>query len=462
MEGESSQPVWTPPKYDISRPPEMKREGSLLASKFQNNFARWAKWCPDGSAALAQCEDASFQYLDLPSDVTGLSADVPAGRLRTLPQPAPILDFAWYPFATSRDPAAFCFVASVRETPVKLLDAADGRLRASYKIVDHRERHIAPHSLAFNQTATKLYCGFEDAIEVFDVHVPGEGTRLHTTPTKKSRDGLKGIVSALAFSPDTTSGVYAAGTLSPSAPSSSNIALFSEATGEVPAMFLGDERPGRYGVRASVNQLRFNPMRPYLLYASFRRHDTIYSWDVRGDVTKPIQTFVQTGSGHSGDGRTAKQRRQATNQRLRFDVDIAGNWLGVGDFDGEVSLFDLTSVSEEVVPGIGSEAASARTEPRLRFQAHNDAVGSVGFHPYKPLLLSVSGSRHYVEGGDSDSEESSEDESGSDDEVSTDVQINVRRPRERPSPSVRDASFKIWDFTGSRGGDTHAPPNVLT
>ena len=38
----------------------------------------------------------------------------------------------------------------------------------------------------------RLYCGFEDAIEVFDVHQPGEGTRLHTTPSKKSRDGLKG------------------------------------------------------------------------------------------------------------------------------------------------------------------------------------------------------------------------------------------------------------------------------
>ena len=38
----------------------------------------------------------------------------------------------------------------------------------------------------------RLYCGFEDAIEVFDVNYPGEGTRLATTPSRKSRDGLKG------------------------------------------------------------------------------------------------------------------------------------------------------------------------------------------------------------------------------------------------------------------------------
>lgn len=131
-------------------------------------------------------------------------------------------------------------MASVRECPVKLLDASDGRasfyglpphppgsfqransslmlqLRASYPIVDHRERQVAPHSVAFNVGANRcvdpgseprfctlmyvtpclcgvrLYCGFEDAIEVFDIHRPGEGTRLRTTPSKKSRDGLKG------------------------------------------------------------------------------------------------------------------------------------------------------------------------------------------------------------------------------------------------------------------------------
>jgi hypothetical protein len=94
---------------------------------------------------------------------------------RSFCQPAPILDFIWYPTATPLDPASFCFVASVRECPVKLLDALDGRvrflisyllsqvylynimqLRASYRIVDHRERQIAPHSLVFNLTAQKL------------------------------------------------------------------------------------------------------------------------------------------------------------------------------------------------------------------------------------------------------------------------------------------------------------------
>ena len=104
-------------------------------------------------------------------------------------QPSPILDFAWYPAATSRDAASFCFVASVRECPVKLLDASDGRvralfvtfsllvdtsiwlriqLRASYKIVDHRERQIAPHSVAFNTMANKSVFCYDWGLFFFD------------------------------------------------------------------------------------------------------------------------------------------------------------------------------------------------------------------------------------------------------------------------------------------------------
>jgi telomerase Cajal body protein 1 len=39
----------------------------------------------------------------------------------------------------------------------------------------------------------RIYCGFLDAMEVFDLASPGEGTRLLTIPTKKSKDGLRGM-----------------------------------------------------------------------------------------------------------------------------------------------------------------------------------------------------------------------------------------------------------------------------
>ncbi|KAI0350547.1 hypothetical protein OH77DRAFT_1430888 [Trametes cingulata] len=424
-------------------------------------FARMAKWCPDGSAALAQCEDRTFRFLQLPAELLGITAEYTthASLPGCLTQSAPILDYAWYPAASVRDAASFCFVASVRECPVKLLDASDGRLRASYRIVDHRERQIAPHSLAFNVSANRLYCGFEDAIEVFDINCPGEGTRLHTTPSKKSRDGLKGIISALAFAPDMSSGLYVAGSLSPSSPTSSNIAIFSEDAGEAPVMFVGaeDGRHGAsHGVRASVSQLMFNPARPYLLYASFRRMDSIFCWDLRADVGEPVEIFSRAAVPISGKG-----RRAATNQRLRFDIDYGGRWLSVGDQDGGISVFDLAAQPD---PAAGENApppsSTPRTTPIMQFDGHRDAVGSVAFHPMQPLMLSVSGSRHF-EGSapDSGASSDSDDESAEDEPTGVNSAKPWKSPgvtisRKRPQPVALDASVKLWRFEHSVGCDS--------
>jgi hypothetical protein len=57
------------------------------------------------------------------------------------------------------------------------------------------DKYVALHArtrLQRPELSIRLYCGFEDAIEEFDVSSPGEGTRLSTTPSKKTKEGLKG------------------------------------------------------------------------------------------------------------------------------------------------------------------------------------------------------------------------------------------------------------------------------
>ncbi|EPS99976.1 hypothetical protein FOMPIDRAFT_1030645 [Fomitopsis schrenkii] len=460
--------AWLPPYFNYSKAPTVAWEHSVPEDEqLQYNFARCAKWCPDGSAALFQCENRSFYLPQMYAVYRSTKNDSShKAQPRVFGQPGPILEFAWYPSASLRNSAAFCFLASIRECPVKLLDASDGRLRASYRIVDHRERHVAPHSIAFNATADRFYCGFEDAIEVFDVQRPGAGTRLNVTPSKKSKDGLKGIISALAFSPDAHSGVFAAGSLSPPAPSSSNIAIFSEATGEAPIMFLGTEKFSRApspDIRASVMQLMFNPTQPYMLYASFRRHATIYAWDLRGDVSYPVYAFGEEALGSAMKATSGVDTR--TNQKLKFDIDISGSVLGVGDQHGNVALFEAIpmgtdagatgSVSE-------SEAPSVRSPPVLKYTAHEDAIGSVNFHPLRPLLLSVSGSRHFDrsppttfnETGssipDSDSSDDGDDHDAGESGAPRRKQAVVRISRKNPQPVAYDCSAKLWDFD-SRG-----------
>ncbi|KAI0067581.1 WD40 repeat-like protein [Artomyces pyxidatus] len=445
MSTDATQYAWVPPEYNASREPTPSWKDNLVHDpSFPDNFARSARWCPDGSLALAQCENRTLQYLDLMyafhsqrrldfHTVVSPASGAPLPSNRTIAQAAPILDFIWYPRATPHDPASFCFVTSVRDTPVRLMDASDGRLRASYKIVDHRERQIGPHSLAFNPSAEKLYCGFEDAIEVFDLNYPGEGTRLATTPSRKSRDGLKGIISALAFCPsyDPSYSFFAAGSLSPPQSGSANVALFSEDTGEKPVGWVGD-------IKASVTQLAFNPIKPHLLYGSFRRHNALYSWDLRGDTTVPLQIF-----------RPGAESRIETNQKIKFDIDIGGKWLSVGDERGDISMFalDETSASESLTAnGVGCDI-----EPSLRYHAHDDTVGSVAFHPLQPLLLSVSGSRHFdlneerpTQPGDLEELGSSTSESDESDEEKEEK--FVKRQRRRRQPATRDSSYRLWRF----------------
>ncbi|KAG8684360.1 hypothetical protein FRC09_015440, partial [Ceratobasidium sp. 395] len=321
-----------------------------LPNSCPTKFGRSVQWCADGKALLVVCEDASVEVMDVGEEL-GITPKL------SLKHPAPVLSTTWFPTASPLDPASYCFVVGVRDCPIRLVDASDGRLRASYRIVDHRERFIAPHCMAFNMYMNRLYCGFEDAIEVFDVHYPGaEGTRLHTVPTKKSRDGLRGIVSALGFAPD-WSGLYAAGSYS------GGIAMYTEETGAQAQGWLE-------GVEGGVTQIRFNPTQPHLVHAAFRHTSTIATWDIRNPA-EPVSLY--------------DRGKVQTNQRLWFDVSSDGRWLVAGDESGTMTVLNASGQGEE-----GAATAAL-------VDAHQDAIGAATFHPTKPFVLSASGSRHFDE-----------------------------------------------------------------
>jgi hypothetical protein len=146
--------------------------------------------CPDGSCVLSQCENRTLRLFHLyvsSSSFQNPTSNFPPTQTRRTPpdrnlchssvihtyperphcsppehtapalQPQPlkigpifpassaILDYAWYPRATVRDPASYCFVASTRECPVKLLDAADGRVSAIPQRCCQRTRDLGVH-----------------------------------------------------------------------------------------------------------------------------------------------------------------------------------------------------------------------------------------------------------------------------------------------------------------------------
>ena len=75
-----------------------------------------------------------------------------------------------------------------------------------------------------------------------------------------------------------------------------------------------------------------------------------------------------------------------------------------------------------------------------------DAVGTVAFHPFKPLLLSASGARHFRPSGLTEANSSSSSDYTTDDEVNDPTA--VRRQRQL-LPRTLDSSVKLWRFASS-------------
>jgi len=177
--------------------------------------------------------------------------------------------------------------------------------------------------MAFSLDGRELYCGFDTAIEVFEVARPGhEGERIRTSPNRSSKLGQKGIVSALAFAPD-YSGVLAAGSFA------GTIGLYDTTTAGCPLVKLLRSKTEANG----VIKVAFHPA-SHLLYSASRLSDAIEVWDLRNWGKRP--------------GRLA--RKGKTNQRLGFDVDPSGEWLVAGDQDGQLSCFSAEYDDQHPAP----------------------------------------------------------------------------------------------------------------
>ncbi|RSH86125.1 uncharacterized protein EHS24_004353 [Apiotrichum porosum] len=388
------QSAWpAPPQYNWSASPGVMTsvDATNLSSEVQGCFFRSARWTADASSVLTTAEDRVLRVYDIVYD-----GDAPCfSTARELPQPDAINAALWYPSASAHAPETFCFVASTRDSPVRLVDAGDGRIRASYPIVDHRERFISPHSFAFNTTATKLYCGFENAIEVLDIASPGyhNSDRLKMGLTRKEKGGQKGIISALAFSQHMP-GAFAAGSFSGS------VVLYDEDTGNRAAGHL-------YGVEGGgVTQLVYHPLDPNTIFVASRRSDSLQAYDLR-DTSQPVARL---------------ERPTSTNQRIWFDVDPWGRWLASGDENGTVRIWDIGSPSYDAVADL---------------KLHNDAVNSVQFHPFKPLLLTSAGSRAFLQSEDLElSSDESDSDSDSNDEPAP---ISIKT-------GPKDSRMAIWSM----------------
>lgn len=281
----AAQPEW---HVDYRRP--LERWASQVLPPCSNsdscadddNFVKGVKWSPDGHLLLSNSEDHKLRVwaLDeaaLPDAWSNCtlagSASPTAGndtlRLsRSCTEAECIYDFCWYPGARAMDPASCCALSCSRDTPLHLWNVCSapgssnrGHVRATYRPYDHNDEVAAAMSCCFSPDGELIYCGFEHSVHVFQTARPGRDSIVRkTTPTRKARKGLKGLISTLAVTPDGS--VYAAGSYGAS------VGLYSSSQGETVALL-----PASSG----VTQVSFAPD-GLLLMVGERKSSALKGW----------------------------------------------------------------------------------------------------------------------------------------------------------------------------------------
>ncbi|CAM9432793.1 unnamed protein product, partial [Ascophyllum nodosum] len=363
-----------------------------------NNFVKGASFSPDGTCLLTSSDDTVLRVFEVPRGALQPAPEgEPEGRESSAASLASsateedwspclgsvegetVYDFAWYPYMSSIEPATSVFVSTSRDHPLHMWDAFTGKLRATYRAYDHLDEVVAANSVSFNTFGTKIFAGKYDSsynrmIRVFDVAQPGRSFEARPTcKTRKSKVGQRGIISSLAFSPDSFGGgLFAAGSYA------KTICLYSEnrqvaairgrAVAELATPTIG-----------GITHLMFAPD-GISLFSGSRKDSDIVCWDIRqtGEV---IYTPV---------------RQADTNQRIMFDIDPSGRYLATGSTDNMALVYDI-----------------AKKEQICSLENQPDAVGSVCFHPFAALLGVCTGQRHFhldtVAGSDSSDDDQSED-----------------------------------------------------
>ena len=304
----------------------------------------------------------------------------------------------------------------------------------------------SPNVITFTPDGSRIFSsGFrtDRMIQVFDTAIPGrDATILRLGKTRRSKDGQKGICSALSFPTitnnvfgSTKSNIFAVGTYSPG-----SIYIYDDRrpSGDPAGTVLhggmcivghgkGFTRKKRRFVDISVNQneedmndgtnvdannqeeedifsmakvnwyqsrarggitqLQWSTGSDFFLYSASRRSDAVLAWDMR----------VLTGSeSHPIRGIMSFPRESNTNQRLEFDLSEDGTKMFTASQDKTVKIFDT------------SKGTLIKT-----IEGFDDVVNGVSVKKDfngKEILAVASGARRFNEFNNDDNDEINSDD----------------------------------------------------
>lgn len=326
---------------------ELGRFSILNSQEFQNYF-KGCLFSPDGCCILAPVNGDGIHVFELPQDLYGQEEVSETREITKMKSviyvrtACNIYDFCWYPYMNSQAPETCFWISTSQNEAIKLYDAFNGNLTASYRGYDAVDELESAYSLCFSSDGQQIIGGYKKSIKVFTTSVPGR--EYDTIPLKQS-------ISCLATN-YYQENVLAAGSWN------KTISLIDLRIYE-PFEYLNTHKGG-------LTYLKFSLDGKYLISGS-RKDSYLLVWDMN-HLKYPIHNL---------------QRRVDTNQTIYFDKSIY-NWIVSGDTRGLVHVWDLSDISND-------------SPKELQFPVSSDCCNGISLSPYLPIFATSSGQYHFEE-----------------------------------------------------------------
>ncbi|EFN80355.1 telomerase Cajal body protein 1 [Harpegnathos saltator] len=317
------------------------------------NFTKGCQWSPDGTCLLVPSEDFGIRIYELPREF--YSEKVPSSFVQanftsalTIKEGGLIYDTCWYPFMSTWDPTTCCFLSTSKESPAHLWDAITGELRATYRAYNQVDEIEASISIQFVNSASEIWCGFQNVVRTFDTNRPGRQT--NDIFFKHSFPNMGGLVSCIRENPYMP-GLVALGSYSKC------IGLYKDGPICV------------FATASGVTQVEFSSCGTKL-YSGVRRNSEFLCWDLRNPGT-----VLYSMEGRQSD----------TNQRITFAITPDHKHIVSGGTDGSITVWELpdsiTTDNDEYL------------NPKYRIRLSKDCINGISLHKHLPVLATSSGQR---------------------------------------------------------------------
>ena len=353
---------------------------SSLAKDLDCDIPKGCEFSPDGTCLLT-ARGNKLELYNTPYDdeTTDGENDESSETATNLWEPAltcnggeTVRSYAWYPHMNSSDPATCCFLGVSRDSPVHLYDAYDGSVRATYRPYNCLDEMESPTTIKFVENGQKLVTGglrTDRILHVFDINRPGRdhSTKLRLGKTRRSKDGQKGLVSAMTYSEH--KGVIAVGTYSPGSIYLYDLRAFTKSgVAEIVASSSASTSSGGTICLSGHGKKNRKNKR--------KRFATTEVEDDENLVDEPVMNF----SAAKLQWYQSRTRGGVTQVEFEDESSNGGNYLfSTSRRANSILQWDLRKLSSSnFCPGIASFETNNETNQRIEFQVRGDQLWTGG------------------------------------------------------------------------------------